>query len=60
MEEVLPGDQSLLEYGQSQEIFITFYKNLRGEDNRKNLNRISSELAKINLKHPGEKKKEDE
>ena len=35
----------------ADEILIDFYQNLRIEDNRKNLNKISAELTKNNIKH---------
>jgi hypothetical protein len=35
----------------TDEILIDFYQNLKIEDNHKNLNNISTELIKMNLKH---------
>ena len=35
----------------ADEILIDFYQNLKIGDNRKDLNKISAELTKINLKH---------
>jgi hypothetical protein len=37
--------------GKADEILIDFYKTLKIEDNRKNLNEILAEVTKINLKH---------
>ena len=38
-------------YKNADEILIDFYNNLENEDIRKNLNELSTELIKINLKH---------
>lgn len=38
-------------YKNADEILIDFYNNLENEDIRKNLNELSEELTKINLKH---------
>ncbi|MDD4363414.1 MAG: hypothetical protein PHD33_04285 [Atribacterota bacterium] len=38
-------------YENANEILIDFYNNLGNEDIRKNLNELSAELIKINLKH---------
>jgi hypothetical protein len=38
-------------YENANEILIDFYNNLENEDIRKNLNELSAELIKINLKH---------